>query len=446
MAFYYVRDNGVTFTGAATGDAGRETVERTGAWDAVAANSYPSVKSIFADQSTTGNTIVDEDVIVIAEDHVESYGVSTSLNVESLSVNSLITFKSVDITSQNTTKSGAKINSSSGTLNVCSRISNKNNTMFIGVDFNSASSVNIYARESSVSFYNCEMVVSDWANPIYNNNYYYYQCNYQEGTLQAGGVHKFIGGTVKLTSATLGVRDATVDFICCDFTGSTCSTVASYSAKPRYINCKLTASMMNLTITQVSRDNPIGAELYSCGTGDGYYFSGGVNYYFSYRTNLLAYLNYSYDDTNKASLMIETNSAVNKSFPAKVKLCEIPAQNLSTTDTTYRTQLLLDTDTVATLSDSECWVELIHPNNTSQALGVVASSRNADILSAGTELTVSAETWQGTLPTNTKAYQIDVLLNSASLANVTNGNIAIYVNVAVPNADVYFDPSVQIGT
>jgi len=157
------------------------------------------------------------------------------------------------------------------------------------------------------------------------------------------------------------------------------------------------------------------------------------------------YLNASYDGTNKYSLLFESlvtstpNSLQNK-------LCELPAQDLSVTDTTYRVNLLLDTDTAATLTDTNCWVELSHNDNNSLALGKIVSSRNNDILVVGTELTPSAEVWQGTLPTNTKAYQIDITLSAASLPNVTNGSVVIYLNLAVANTDVYACPAVMIGT
>jgi len=187
-------------------------------------------------------------------------------------------------------------------------------------------------------------------------------------------------------------------------------------------------------------------DVISCDNGSGYHYFYHWRYEGEVSESIAAYLNYSYDGTNKASALLNSSSAANIGSPLRYKLCEIPAQDLSVTDTTYRVNLLLDTDTQSTLTDAEFWVELVHNDNTTLALGKEVSSRNTDILATGMELTTSAEVWQGTLPTNNKAYQVDITLSAAQLTNVTNGNVEIYVNLATPNTDVYVCPAVQIGT
>lgn len=179
---------------------------------------------------------------------------------------------------------------------------------------------------------------------------------------------------------------------------------------------------------------------------DEYFSFARYNRYSEIKSTTNLYLNYKYDDVNSLSVLVSSLSLVNNSLSVSYKLCEIPAQDLSATDKTYRVNLLLDADTVAKLSDSDFWIEVSHSNNTDLALGNIVSSRNTDILAIGTELTASTETWLGTLPTNTKAYQVDITLSAASLTNVTNGNVIVYANLATPNTDVYVCPAIQIGT
>ena len=54
MAFYYVRNNSGganTFVGTATVDGGRETVQRTGAWDTDVSKSYGSLLELTTESS-----------------------------------------------------------------------------------------------------------------------------------------------------------------------------------------------------------------------------------------------------------------------------------------------------------------------------------------------------------------------------------------------------------
>jgi len=183
-----------------------------------------------------------------------------------------------------------------------------------------------------------------------------------------------------------------------------------------------------------------------CGAANEYYRFNVLSRYGETTENTLAYLHAKYDATNKYSALMNSSTNAGLSGALQYKLLEMAEQNLSLTDTTYRVNLLLDTDTVATLTDANFWIELSHNDNVSLALGKVVSSRNTDILATGTELALSAETWLGTLPLNTKAYQVDITLSAAQLTNVTNGNVVVYANLAVPNADVYICPAVMIGT
>ena len=208
-------------------------------------------------------------------------------------------------------------------------------------------------------------------------------------------------------------------------------------------NCKIG---VNQAILYASPNPSTKVDLYSCDSGNGYHYFYSWRYEGEVSESTLVYLNYSYDGVNKASALMNSSNFANIGSPLSYKLCEIPAQDLAVTDKTYRVNLLLDTDTVPTLNNSEFFVELTHSDNNSLALGETVSSRNVNILASNTELIESSELWGGTLPSNVKAYRVDITLSAINLANVTNDNIIVHVNLAVPNADVYVDPVVQIGT
>ena len=451
MAFYYVRDNGV-FKGTATADAGRETVQRTGAWDVDVTKTYPSLLSIFFNQATTGNTVVDEDVIVVADDHIETYAVDVLLKMKTLTAGKVLIVQSFDVLNQEVYKRGAQVLATAGAdITLFSRTSNRNNAILKGMIFNAAGHISMYARESKIVFDNSDVISQDnWgASNTYTIDIdFINDCRFEIHDIRTTTLNiTFYGGVVKFRNTGYGMRDtnAPLNFIGCDLSESLCGSLCSYNSSAYLYGCKVTPAILDGSWF-APYNNGKSIVMKACDVGNGYYMEvqGGVSGAVS--TNTITYLNYSYDGTGKASIKMEASSSVNRAATQKFKLCEIPAQDLSATDTTYRVNLLLDTGTAASLTDSDFWVELSPNDNTSLALGKIVSSRSSDILATGTTLTASAETWLGTLPTTSQAYQVDITLSAASLTNVTNSSVVVYANLAVPNADVYVDQAVQIGT
>jgi len=218
---------------------------------------------------------------------------------------------------------------------------------------------------------------------------------------------------------------------------------ASVNSKLELMNCKIG---VNQKILHVDSTGGLEADVISCDNGSGYHYFYSWRFEGEVEESTGTYLHAKYDDINGYSALMNSSAHASIGAPLRFKLCEIPAQDLSVTDKTYRVNLLLDTDTVAALTDANFWVDVTHSDNDTLALGKSVSSRNTDILATGVELTASAEVWQGILPSNKKAYHVDVTLSAASLSNVTNDNVIIHVNLAVPNADVYVDTATQIGT
>ena len=72
MAYYYVKSGGT-----ATTDAGRETVKRTGTWNASAADYFPSLRACF---TTGGTAVAPDDEVLISDVSSHAYG-NSGMNI-----------------------------------------------------------------------------------------------------------------------------------------------------------------------------------------------------------------------------------------------------------------------------------------------------------------------------------------------------------------------------
>jgi hypothetical protein len=459
MFFYYVKSGGT-----ATADAGRSATERTGSYAAMGASAYyDNLKFIFADGSVNGVTpIVSSDNVRVSDLHDHDYGATTSISITSSNL------QSVDDNNADSYKKGATERTTSGQLSLFSGSDNISTSS--GVSFNTLTGLLgdfiVTGDRLTVNCLDMNLESDSSARQFRfdsSGNYSFKRGTYTSGSGSSSGIlarsgcivnfdeYIFTGGSLVNNESTSGSEINIKN-----------SDLSALGANPLInVGNALTDGDYNITLTRCSlpvvtqlmesgQVNPrVYVDMYQCtdfiNGADGMFFEYHYSLYGDIYTDTLVHLNYSYDGTNKASLKIESNSNTNIHNPASVKVVEIPAQDLSAKDKTYRVNLLINTDTIPTLSDTDFWVDLSHNDNASLALGKIVASRNTDILATGVELTTSAESWQGTLPANTKAYQVDITLSAASLPNVTNGNVAVYVNLAVPNADVYVCPAVQIG-
>lgn len=461
MAYYYILAGGT-----ATGDAGRSETERTGGFASMGISAYyNSLKDIYADSGTTGNTgVASDDIVRVSHLHDRDYGATTSIGITSSNI------QSVDDLNANEYKKGALERTSSGSISVLT--DNDNVSAISGVSFNSLGGLLgdwIVAGSRLYSeALDCDLLSDDGGRQFRFDSEGVYR--FKRGTYQAGvgastgGIlargrcelefdgYVFSGGCLVSSESNSGVY---LKIINSDLSALGANPFINLGAaitdgqnRIELRNCKLPVITQLLETGQINQR--VTVDMFKCtdflGIADGNYFEYHYSFYGESYTDTSVYLNYKYDGVNGASMKLESSANTSIGHPQKLKLCEIPSQNLSTTDTTYRVNLLLDTDTVAQLTDTTFWVELTHSNNTDLALGDVITSRNANILATGTELTISSEVFQGTLPTNTQAYQVDITLTAAQLTNVTNTGVVVYACLAAPNADVYVDPVVQIGT
>ena len=175
-------------------------------------------------------------------------------------------------------------------------------------------------------------------------------------------------------------------------------------------------------------------------------FNGCLHNYFSYEQNtyssginkqdIVIYPTTTVDLSVNHSVSMEgTNNSIGN--PLRHKLAEIPAQDL-TSGATLTVHTVTDG---ITLTDSEFWIEAEYPDNTSQALGVIVSTRNSDILAAGTALTTDLVTvWNGTGGFTEVKQEVEVTI--PTLSNVTDGLVAIYCNLATVQT-VFVSPVVD---
>tara|TARA_R110000772_G_scaffold109924_2_gene213314 strand:- start:144 stop:1451 length:1308 start_codon:yes stop_codon:yes gene_type:complete len=431
--FYYVKSGYGTNVGATP-----FTTKQTGAFSTLAAAScYDSLSDI------TGQTA--GDFILISHLHNKVYATATSYTLHT--GYGYIHTMSVDDNSCDNYTRGAKEEVTSGDLTYADNSLRAHYTI-CGVSFKSVNgSVNGNGYHSLEVLYECTFIAAVDIDLGGSSKYVKLtNCDLSGQRISASNTKfEMYGGTVSNT-AYITASTAASWFYDVDMSGSSPSiqllggiSVAGTS-KITFTRCTLPTTYQ--IYQPATYDYLFTIDIIGC---DNYYSFGSYAKYSEMASTTSLYLNYTYDGTSKLAVAINSLTEISNVNPVQYKLCELPAQDLSVTDKTYRVNLLLDTDTVATLSDSDFWIEVSHNDNTSLALGKIVSSRSVDILAVGTELTTSVDVWQGTLPTNTKAYQVDITLSAASLPNVTNGNVVVYVNLAVPNADVYVCPAVQIG-
>lgn len=439
MAYYYVKNGGT-----ATGDAGRSTSPRTGGFSAMgASNYYGSLYDVFAGGIPA--TVPNGDIIIISHSHSETVSSTLELNVQvSYYTNMYLSVDDSDVTIYS---KGATLNAS-GLLTLGAATSQKRSGYFKGIIINAPSGMTLNNRESLITFDSCEV---DCGSTGFLSNYdsVRFKDSIVEFSLLFGG-NVFIEGGSLSAHYWVGIFSGTdeVHAIGCDFSGSTSSSLHSNRVVNvvRLESCKIPTSWLPLNNYQnETQSSPFLIEAIGCGTDNKYYSHVRNTHEALIELTDQVGLNYS-EEANNLSYLIASRGYVSKAKPARCKLIEMYAQDLSKGDTTYRVNLLLDTGTVSSLSDSEFWVDVFHTDNNDLVNNSILSSRNEGVVVAGSELALSSEVWQGNLPAGLKAYHVDVQLDASTLANVTLGSVKIYVNLGVANADVYVCPAVQVGT
>lgn len=234
-------------------------------------------------------------------------------------------------------------------------------------------------------------------------------------------------------------------------------TSGGQSHKAIFNKCLFPTSVTSVLLNQPTMFSPIEVDLISCKYGSigGYYYEEISRSTGTSRTDANTYLSYSYDDTNKASTVLESYSHTSiKSF-FRCKIAELPAQDL-TSATTYTVNFVTtDATSAVHLADTMFWIEAERNDDTYMALGVIQSSRatdNSDDILAGNvtdDGAVEHDTYTGTptwtgLSTDSNEYEDSLTIAGMTGTEYENATVILYACLAEPNVDVYVDPAVVI--
>ena len=453
--YFYVKSGGTASTATATATTD-PTTKRTGAWSGSAGDHFPDIQTALLGDDTYAPTA--GDYIYVSDAHTKTYTATTQLSlsgancvcVSNSDVEALSTGAYEEAVNGNNTiryELGAGVNGSSYVYG-----------MHIGSytepNFGAYSGANMLAENctvkclSNVNYRSFNSVKGDGAIGKFKNLEYY--------TAGSNSVfYMSAGANVTIDNLTLHASGTAINVLYdgagngsgvltiknTDLSSVMSSTGYMFGAMSSIEDlqelhlerCKLPASW-SLYASAPSYPNCIFSAV-SCDTGDGYH-------YFHYRDNFgevsehtaTTYKSATYDGTNGFSTLMESSASACKEKPLRFKLCELPAQDLTAT-TTYTVHFT----TATTLTDTEFWIELVRPDATDNALGVMQTTRPSAHFGAGTSYTDNADVWTGG-QTNTFSDTISV----AGMTGVNNGTVEIYVNLGKASVDVYVDPAVTI--
>ncbi|MCP3674271.1 MAG: hypothetical protein GY829_07350, partial [Gammaproteobacteria bacterium] len=420
----------------ATGDAGRTDTARTGSFAAMGVSAYyDSIYDVFG--GGVPATAPDDDNILISHSHTESGNGSLGISVvtDYLTVN-LITVDDDDCTTYK--KATVNTISHTTTLYLTTYIAQKTGCFFKGLKFNVTGRIDTRFRDSTNApntFYDCEIVATDLYGSFGRTDTYNCTMTLTGGNSVTLKNSRHYNAKINCMYSNWnlpGSEDST-KFYYCDFSGSTSTNLISRKeSRTKFYRCKLKGPGYFYSVYSTTQ---WGVEIISCDTGDGYWFTRIQQAYVGQiGTDNLIYLNGTYDGSNGLSYYLGSTSVAAKNAPLRHKLLELTSQDL-TSDKTYTVNFQSGT----TLKDVDFWLEVVRPDENDLALGVMDTTRPDNILSDGVEHDTNTESWSGLVIIN----QYEESITVSAMAGVDNANVEIWVNLALPNVDVWVCPEVE---
>lgn len=454
MAYYYVK-----FGGTATGDGGRETTKRTGAWSANSSEFYATVSDCIT-QAAAGVGMAAGDFILCSDAHdYDAGGNLTWSLVDGVSV------FSVSNTNQDQYSRGAKETAGRGSGDSYTMtISGPNmaNLSIAGMELGAAQHFSSSINNGVVLLDDCGLTTTRTGN---TNSYSFANQAGQACILNCcdlvwpSGVAKalvsqsrlgsksvyngctFAGGWYVGSNDTIftnpgGYGSGTTLAYDCDFSGvSGGSDMAalirggfSSPIHAEFGNCLLPAG---LSAIFPSTQTGLTGSAWGCSSADGYFEqtqSAGAGFS---TVDISTYNNAgaTYDGSSKFSISLDTNGDAGAACPGRVLLAEFADVDLSIAKT-----VAIELDGGAGLLARDVFVEVLHTSASNLSKMEKITSRAADILSGATSLTGSAAVWTGGAG---NAYKIE--LNIPVQSGVDNGRVAVFAGLALANETVNFD-------
>jgi len=463
--YYYVRDS-AGFTGTATGDGGRvATTPRTGSWNATASESYVSISAALGATTPPASG----DYIIVAADHDHEYGASVTLN-STITTGSSLYVVSVSTSNQDQYSAGGQETNDTGAFDIIT----KSSWRFYGITFIVGDDL-IASNNSNVGWSyweNCTVTLNGSANKLTANSSGGANLIFNNCIINSTG-----GGDAYINTD----RGSVTEFWYCDFTGNWDASLVEPSSQTqggssiRFIGCDFTDvgsagtdylfESIGGSITEESFY--IDVERCQINASIGGYFnqdfvnynsqakitntaatSAAAEYQFFYKdfAGETEHSTSSYRDQSvawplsgsKTSLVIDTTTQAVAEF-GRVHTFELPSRwaELSSA-TTDAVTFYLSSNT--SLTDADVWIDCIYPDGTNKHTSNRVTTRNTDILAAGTALTTdSSSTWTSG---GSNKYKIKVDTSGDAGADCVP-IMRIYVAV---QATIYLDWYPELGT
>ncbi len=458
MAYFYIRDH-ADGTGTATGDGGRYATQQIDDWD----TTFPATTQYygsFVDAFLATTPPVSGDIICFSDIHLHTYVVSVSIAGATTGGAGIILI-SVDDSSMAAYKKGAS-----------EIVSLSNNDLLLGgawtmygVSFQANDDVSLY---SSVYAYDCVYTVPGASDRIFiagnDSSGEYVNCTFNLDHNIAGltahgdsSAAVFYGGAVATISAGLDLLIATpprymlmegVDLT--GVTGHLVSIGGNINARQhtvRFHKCELNAGLIGFnSSTVINRKCDILVTNSSSDSAAAEYQYYQQNYAGEAEDQDDAGIHRdestAYPSGTKASIKAVTSSVCGLAewfgmdFPAR-----FAALSSASTDTIRIYFAVINT---VTLTNTNCWAELIYPDGTNKQHYNCLPNRAADLFGAGVEHTTdSGSTWlDGVTPlAGYNEYYMDL---DTSVDPGADSVPVIRIYLTEPSVTVYFDTTVDV--
>lgn len=441
MAFYYIKSGGT-----ATGDSGRTTTARTGAFPSMGAGAYyDSLKDIFQDSATTGNTKLSTgDSVRCSDLHNKIYTGSTDIGINIVSANNqYIDITSVDDANCEEYKPGAHEENTTGSLTLYSSSIEKPMATFNGMSFKSTDDTVFLGSNECINYFNdcilesgeyidfgkggetllndCDLIMVDGLNvdtgavPI----------DITGGSITSVVRIFYYNGSYRLNGVDLSNSTAGISLITLSGATGSCDIVLT--------DCKYPANYNFSSGTQYPHGFRMSGTSYQPGNSNSYFqwMSGCLT-----ETSTAIYRNGGSTDRDgvnfSSDITTYTDLSSDKRRFFKVKLGTYSIDLTSPNTLTFHIMQQNSGGAPAGLDDQNCWVELHQNDTTDTELALIKKSNDSiTVLDTATTLTTSTETWEGVGAESTaNQTKQQLTVTTSAIGGLTNGNVTAYLYIA----------------
>ena len=424
MAIYYIKNGGT-----ATGDAGRETTARTGAWNANVADYFDSKISALA---TTGTEPTSGDFFYFADDHDKAY-----LSDVTYVIPDGLTDVSVDVTDQAIYKRGAlEQGNTSGYYDITFNFAtNAKFSSFYGVSFLASNMLEIGATNKYIKFVDCELgfnkdgnnridVKGDGVKADFIDVDFKFLESDQYMKVSGGGDITVIGGSVSILGESVvragGAGGGIISLENIDFNQSSGAIATKYSG--------IVDDLYNTTVKRCSR--AAGLSLYNGTPAAPNQIARSWSLLNNYSAEVISHYGQAitstivkriggaeYYTSSGFSFKTTPSANVTENIQPFRFMLKTPKLDLTDGTTTLTCHVLLQ-DSVGTpvsLTDMNCVLKAVYPDLTDTALGKTSSSTIKSVIATPADLPIETLTFTGTSGTTKQHYlSVEIPQNTAT--------------------------------